>query len=206
MQRPVGHVNHLSGITGCTTIPWPAATNAIKRRATVGDALVASRPRERWRWQPRRRTPSGAAGSPLRGMSSPYRRAHRRCRVELHPADPYRRRTASTPLEPRCGQRRPADTTRTSDGSVVLRRFPRFRTRPVVDGCQCGRVASATIRAFETASKADVPPPRNNPIERAAATVLRSRHGRRRARPPAPSGPGTPGMRVAGSTPRETNP
>ena len=61
-------------------------------------------------------------------------------------------------------------TRRTSDTNarkvvVVLRGFPPFRTLLVVVGCQYGSVASATIRVFETLGKADVPQPRNEPIE-----------------------------------------
>ena len=89
---------------------------------------------------------------------------------------------------------------------VVLRRFPPFRTPLVVVGCRYGSAASATIRVFETSGKADVPRHRNEPIEYAAATVLRSRHGRRRAGSTAPSEQSAPGMRVGGSTPRENNP
>ena len=93
---------------------------------------------------------------------------------------------------------------------VVLREFPPFRSRPMVDGCRCGSVASATIGFFETASGNDVPRPRNDtrndPIEHAGATVLRSRHDRRRARSTALPEPGAPGTRVAEPTPRETHP
>ena len=77
----------------------------------------------------------------------------------------------------------------------------------MVDACQYDRIASRTVRIFETSRSDDASLPQTgSPIERAGASVLRSHQRQRGPRRTTRTEGAAMELRLAGTAHRETDP